>query len=86
MAVAVDLSKAFDVVNHDILRRKLVDSPLNGNVARWLSTFLKGREQAVIYQGKQSTFKHIHRGVPQGAVLSPTLFNIYVKDFPTIIL
>ena len=84
IAVTLDLSRAFETVNHDILREKLIDSELNSNVVRWLSSFLKGREQAVIYQGVQSAFKHVRRGVPQGAVLSPTLFNYYVSDFPLI--
>ena len=82
IAAAIDLSKAFDVVNHDILITKICESGLDPNIVRWLSTFLKGREQAVIYNGYQSTFKRVHRGVPQGGVLSPMLFNLYVADFP----
>ena len=85
VVAAIDLSKAFDSVNHDILLSKICDSPLNSNLVRWLSTYLRGREQAVIYNGKKTSFKKIHRGVPQGAVISPTLFNFYVSDFPTIL-
>ena len=47
IAAAIDLFKAFDVVNHDILITKIMDSGLDAHVVRWLSTFLKGREQAV---------------------------------------
>ena len=79
---AVDLSRAFDSVNHDILRSKLIASQIHSNVVRWLSCWLKGRHQAVIYQGKRSRFKQNRLGVPQGAVLSPTLFNLYVAEFP----
>ena len=82
VAVQIDLSKAFDSVNHDILLQKLSATTLPHNVIRWLATFLKGREQSVIYNGYRSPFKHVHLGVPQGAVLSPTLFNFYVANFP----
>ena len=85
LAVAIDLSRAFDTVNHDILLTKISETPLNSNLVRWLSTYLRGREQAVIYNGRQSPFKKNHRGVPQGAVISPTLFNLYVSKFPGII-
>ena len=84
IAVAIDLSRAFDMVNHNILLEKLSNSPLNSNIVRWLSAFLHGRHQAVIHNGVQSKFKQNCRGVPQGAVLSPTLFNFYVADFPEI--
>ena len=84
VAAAIDLSRAFDMVNHDILLEKLSDSPLNSNIVRWLSAFLRGRHQAVIHNGVKSRFKQNRRGVPQGAVLSPTLFNFYVAEFPDI--
>ena len=85
VTVAIDLSRAFDTVNHDILLKKVSETPLNPNLVRWLSTYLRGREQAVIYNGRQSPFKKNHRGVPQGAVISPTLFNLYVSNFPDIL-
>ena len=84
VAVAIDISKAFDTVNHDRLLKMLSGSGLPSNIVRWLSCFLRGRQQAVIYQGHKSAFKHIRVGVPQGAVLSPTLFNFFVSDFPTL--
>ena len=70
------------MVNHDILITKISESGPEPNLVRWLPAFLKDREQAVIYNGYMSSFKKIHRGVPQGGVLSPTLFNLYVADFP----
>ena len=85
VVAAVDLSKAFDSVNHDILLEKVCDTPLNSNIVRWISTYHRGREQAVIYNGRRSPFKKIHRGVPQGSVISPTLFNLYVSNFPAIL-
>ena len=84
VAVQIDLSKAFDSVNHDILLQKLIATTVPHNVIRWLATFLKGREQSMIYNGLRSPFKHVHLGVPQGAVLSPTLFNFYVANFPVL--
>ena len=85
VVVAVDLSRAFDTVNHDILLKKVSESPLHSNLVRWLNTYLRGRQQAVVYNGRKSSFKRINRGVPQGAVISPTLFNFYVSDFPAIV-
>ena len=82
VAATIDLSCAFDTVNHNILLTKIMESGLDCNLVRWLSCFLKGREQSIIYQGYQTSFKKIHRGVPQGAVLSPTLFNLYIANFP----
>ena len=81
---AVDLSRAFHSVNHDILRSKLISSQIHSNVVRWLSCWLKGRHQAFVYQGKRSRFKQNRLGVSQGAVLSPTLFDLYVAEFPEI--
>ena len=54
------------------------------NVVPWISCWLKGRHQSVAYLGKRSRFKQNHIGVPQGAVLSPTLFNLNVAEFPDI--
>ena len=82
IAVSIDLSKAFDSVNHDKLLKKLINTTLPHNIVRWLAAFIKGREQCVIYNGHKSPNKHVHLGVPQGAVLSPTLFNFFVANFP----
>ena len=84
VAVAIDISKAFDTISHDRLLKKLSDSPLPHNLVRWFSAFIRGREQSVIFNGAQSPFKHVHLGVPQGAVTSPTLFNYFVSDFPSL--
>ena len=53
IAVAIDLSKAFDSVSHDLLIKKLSSSNLPHNIIHWLATFIRGREQAVIYNGHQ---------------------------------
>jgi hypothetical protein len=55
---------------------------LNYNLVRWLVAYLRGRSAKCIFHGAQSKFRTIHIGVPQGSVLSPSLFNFYVSDFP----
>ena len=54
---AVNLSRAFDTVNHDILITKLISTEIHSNIMRWLSCYLKGRHQAVVFQGKKSRYK-----------------------------
>ena len=83
VAVSIDISKAFDTISHNKLLSKLSNSPLPHNLVRWFSAFIRGREQSVIFNGAQSPFKHVHLGVPQGAVTSPILFNYFVNDFLT---
>ena len=79
----MDISKAFDTVSHDRLLAKLSRSPLPHNLVRWFLAFIRGRKQSVIFNGAKSPFKHVHLGVPQGAVSSPILFNYFVNDCPT---
>ena len=70
---------------YSLLLTKVSDTPLNSKFVRWISIYLCGREQAVIYNGQRSSFKKIDRGVPQDAIISPTLFHLYVADFPAIL-
>jgi hypothetical protein len=80
-AVAVDISKAFDVVNHTILLKQVSSSDINSNVVRWLATYLHGRSASCLYHSSKSLPLIIHSGVPQGSVLSPILF---VTVFPNL--
>ena len=82
VAMAVDFSKAFDTVSHTAIIRSLLDSTMDPNAVRWLCTYLRGRTATCIYNGVESGSVVIHQGVPQGSVLSPTLFNAYVSDYP----
>ena len=78
--LAIDLSKAFDVVRRDRLLDKVASTDLHPNLKRWMAASLVDRRVRVIYQGVTSQWKKSKMGMPQGAVLSPGLFTFFVKD------
>lgn len=82
VAAAIDLSKAFDSVDHPLLLSMISESTLHHNLVRWLCSYLKGRLASCLYLRTQSPFKSIHTGVPQGSVISPSLFNYFISDCP----
>ena len=81
--VAIDLSKAFDTVNHDILFDDIANLPLNNYIKRFLLSYLRGRLTYVVFRGRKSRYRKMRQGVPQGGVLSPTLFNLYMSKLPS---
>ena len=80
--VAVDLTAAFDIVNHNILLSKIVRSTLPEATCRWLSNYLRGRQSVTSCRGVKSTPRIVHTGVPQDSKMSPTLFSFYLADMP----
>ena len=81
--MATDFSKAFDTVPHLQLLTTLAHSSLSHHLIRWLSCYLKGRTAKSLYNNTLSRSRPVHAGVPQGSVISPALFNLYVSDYPT---
>ena len=78
----MDLSKAFHTVDHAILIKKLDHHGVKGKNLLWFKSYLNNRRQFIIHNNSNTSFANISCGVPQGSIMGPLLFLLYVNDLP----